>query len=120
MTGEGFSQISRNSLITAPSYLPVLAICQNLLDLLKTFPFKKLIKYVAPLWPPRGAGEIDGGGEGRGGECFYFPPDWTLAPLSSLGHQINNWKIIFLLPHKIDSLQNDVSLLDWTVLRERD
>ena len=30
----------------------------------------------------------------------------------SLGHQINNWKIIFLLPHKIDSLQNDVSLLD--------
>ena len=47
---EGFSQISRNSLLTAPSYLPILAICLNLLDLLKTFAFKKLIKYVALLW----------------------------------------------------------------------
>ena len=63
---EGFSQISRNSLLTAPSYLPILAICLNLLDLLKTFAFKKLIKYVALLL--RGDwGKLEKGG----GECYF-------------------------------------------------
>lgn len=62
---EGFSQISRNSLLTAPSYLPILAICLNLLDLLKTFAFKKLIKYVAPLCRGSWAGKlVEGGSRG--------------------------------------------------------